>query len=105
MPKSIDICGKRFGRWTVLRGAGNDKRGEALWLCRCDCGKESSLRGSSLRAGHSVSCGCYKKENSPRRTHGASATKVYQVWKGMIRRCENKNTAAYKDYGARGIGV
>lgn len=105
MSQIKDIQGKRFGRWLVLQRTGSDKRGESLWRCRCDCGNEAILIGGSLRTGNSVSCGCFKKENPPRKVHGASGTKMYGRWKGMIRRCENKKTRAYKDYGGRGISV
>lgn len=38
------------------------------------------------------------------KTHGASkGTKLYGVWCSIKSRCYNKNTAAYKDYGGRGI--
>lgn len=105
MCHKIDMTGMVFGRWTVLRRTGSDKRGELLWLCRCSCGNESSLTGSSLRSGNSVSCGCYQKDHPSQRKHGASRTRLYGAWKAMIRRCENANTGAYKDYGARGIRV
>lgn len=37
--------------------------------------------------------------------HGMSKTKIYGIWRSMRSRCENPATAAYKDYGARGISV
>lgn len=64
-----DITGQRFGRLVVVeripaedifqpKGA---KR--ALWRCRCDCGRELTIRGSDLtcraRAG-TRSCGCLR---------------------------------------------
>lgn len=39
------------------------------------------------------------------RTHGLSKTKLYNVWCAMKRRCYNKNTKDYKNYGGRGIKV
>lgn len=105
MTRMIDISGMIFCRWTVLREDGRDKRGEVLWRCRCKCGNESRITSSSLRSGNSRSCGCILKDHPPKKTHGASNTKLYQVWKGMIRRCENKNTRHYNDYGGRGISV
>lgn len=39
------------------------------------------------------------------RTHGLSGTSVYQVWRDMLRRCENPNEPSYENYGARGISV
>lgn len=31
--------------------------------------------------------------------------KLYDVWRHMIRRCENPNSSVYKNYGGRGIRV
>jgi hypothetical protein len=38
------------------------KNRHAYWLCRCDCGKLTSVAGSSLRQGVSLSCGCYQRD-------------------------------------------
>ena len=35
--------------------------------------------------------------------HGLSKTSEYKVWKGIKRRCYNKNTERYPRYGGRGI--
>ena len=64
MTKKIDLTGQRFGRWTVLKYDENKKGGTAYWICKCDCGTERSVCGSSLRNGASTSCGCFKIENS-----------------------------------------
>lgn len=37
--------------------------------------------------------------------HGHTHTTVYNVWSSMKGRCLNRRTAAYKDYGGRGITV
>ena len=50
-----DITGQRFGRYTVIRYVGNDKRGWALWECKCDCGTVKTVLGTSLRKGQTVS--------------------------------------------------
>lgn len=62
MPRIKDITGQRFGRLTVIEYAGLDTCNMALWRCKCDCGKETVTRGSSLRNGHTISCGCYNRE-------------------------------------------
>jgi hypothetical protein len=38
-------------------------------------------------------------------THGVSKTRLYSIWSGMMERCGNKASQAYKDYGGRGIKV
>lgn len=57
-----DEIGKRYGRLTVLSRGPNTKSGLAQWNCKCDCGNELLIRGSSLRNGHTQSCGCLQKE-------------------------------------------
>ena len=51
------MTGQRFGRWTVLTRAGNNRHRKAMWLCRCDCGTERLVDGRDLRNRHSKSCG------------------------------------------------
>lgn len=50
--KATDINGMTFGEWTVLKYLG-----KSMWLCRCSCGKEKSVRAQSLKSGVSKSCG------------------------------------------------
>jgi hypothetical protein len=57
-----DLSGHRFGRLLVEELAHRDSRGEAMWLCSCECGQFMVVRGSHLREGSTTSCGCYRKE-------------------------------------------
>jgi len=57
----IDLIGKKFSRLTVLEYAGN-RKGHPSWLCRCKCGKETTVDGGHLKAGNIKSCGCYHDE-------------------------------------------
>lgn len=59
-----DLTGIKFGRLTVIERHGSDKYGNSLWLCLCECGNETIVRGTSLRNGRTTSCGCYKKEKT-----------------------------------------
>ena len=61
MGKIKDLTGQRFGRLTVIKMVGKDSIGKILWLCKCDCGEECTIRGNSLRTGNTTSCGCYRK--------------------------------------------
>lgn len=65
--KSIcnDITGKQFGRLTAMCRADRPsgvKSKKAYWLCRCSCGNELVVVGSSLRTGQTSSCGCYRND-------------------------------------------
>lgn len=110
-PNFIDLSGKKFGRLTVLIKAGKTKSGNATWLCKCDCGKETTATGSELINGHTKSCGCYSRELTARRmaeiltTHGGSYTRLYSIWSGMKDRCRNINNHRYKHYGGKGVRV
>lgn len=60
-----DLIGKKFGRLTVIkRSYPNTELGNAIWLCRCDCGKEKVIDGNSLRRGLTRSCGCLNIERA-----------------------------------------
>lgn len=58
MGKTIDITNQRFGKLIALYDTGIRKNRQALWHCKCDCGKECDVLGNSLRSGHTTSCGC-----------------------------------------------
>ena len=62
MGKVIDETGNRYGRLIVLEEAGRDRLGHALWLCQCECGNTTVVRGSSLRTKETQSCGCLQRE-------------------------------------------
>lgn len=57
----LDLTGQRFGKLLVLEPAPNIGRYTA-WRCRCDCGKELTVRTNSLTSGRTKSCGCLKGE-------------------------------------------
>ena len=62
MGRVKDLTGMKFGRLTVIKECGRDKYGQALWLCRCECGNKVVVRGGNLRRGNTTSCGCYKSD-------------------------------------------
>jgi len=109
----IDLTGQVFGFWTVLEEAGRDKNRKVMWLCRCLCGRECRVRGSTLRSGGSNKCRpCAMRRNSRRRSlhhvpayeHGKKKPE-YSVYNNMINRCYNPKTNGYPIYGGRGIQV
>lgn len=101
------MTGQRFGRLVVEQRVANDKSGNVRWQCRCDCGEIRSVLRQPLITGASVSCGCYWREvcATRSRTHGASMTRAYKAWAGMIGRCTNPKNDKWARYGGRGITV
>jgi hypothetical protein len=45
----------------VVATSDNNARGQARWLCKCDCGNESTVDASRLANGMTKSCGCLKR--------------------------------------------
>lgn len=105
--KKLDLVGQKFGRLTVVKTTGKDKQGNYVWLCQCDCGNITKVRGYILKIGNTKSCGCLRKDIMTKkfRTHGMAKTTEYKSWANMKNRCLNKNLDCYKYYGGRGIKV
>ena len=73
----LDLTGQKFGKLTVLGLAFIDKH--KFYTCKCECGNEKVIRGSSLTQGHTISCGC--------------------VWKNNTKEYGNKRRITYKAFG------
>lgn len=106
----IDLTEKRFGRLVVKKIIGQvGKSPSPSWLCACSCGNETIVRGDHLRYGKTKSCGCLENEirnnGIPHLIHGGNKTRLYEIWTGMRKRCENPKSNAYPRYGGRGICV
>lgn len=53
-----DLTNQVFSNLKVLFRVENDKSGNAYWLTQCKCGNYLVARATSLRSGHTKSCGC-----------------------------------------------
>lgn len=65
-PPSRDLTGQRFGNLLVEEFAGRDMNGNAMWLVKCDCGKEKYVQHFSLLNHRSKSCGCRYSHHNPK---------------------------------------
>lgn len=106
MIKNNIVIKQKYGRLIALKNIGVIK-GCTYFKCKCDCGNIIDVCATSLKTGHTKSCGCLQKEVVARLNtkHGMSATKTYITWEAMIRRCYSEKSARYKYYGGRGITV
>lgn len=108
MSRLIDLTGERFGRLTVIEKvpSGNGCT-NARWRCKCDCGNETTVLGTTLRRGESKSCGCYRSDywRENKTTHGMSDSRLATIWYGMRERCLCTTCPAYAEYGGRGITI
>jgi hypothetical protein len=114
--KSKPLVGIKNNRLTVLEEVENEVQyncGKPTFIrkirCICDCGKTVIVRLTSFRTGYTKSCGCLTRENDvinlSNISHNLSKHPLYHVWGGIIQRCYNKKSPAYRNYGARGVRV
>lgn len=110
--KLVDLTGMKFGAWTVLYRAENDKHGSTRWMCKCDCGTISAITAATLKNGKSRGChAClWNRQLHPaahtdgsRRYVNNKETKIFRRWNYMKSRCYDPKNKAYKNYGGRGI--
>lgn len=96
--------GMRLGRLVIV-GDEAPIEGRKTWKVKCDCGTQKAIRDIYLRS--TRSCGCIQREKARSRflTHGMRGTRIYNIWRGMIQRCENSGIPTYAHYGGRGITV
>ncbi len=115
--KGSVLPGQRYGRLVVLSYSHTKKYAcqsyHKFYVCHCDCGTDKTYNANNLRKGHTRSCGCWRSEETVARltTHNQSGkrnprgTRTYQIWQGILKRCNNKNCKQYFSYGGRGIRV
>lgn len=89
----LDLTGDVKGWLTVLY-EGERRRSPSgkirrYWVCKCKCGNIVEVTTANLRNGHTVSCGCYNKDNQRERntTHGLSDTDEYKLYRTVKHRC------------------
>lgn len=108
------MVGQKVERLEVIRRAGSSKRGQALWLCKCDCGNTVIIHGSTLRNGRSRSCGCLRVDTNKKNAilvtkhgdaSGGKLTPEYRSWASMKQRCFDPNHKHFDKYGGRGIKI
>lgn len=103
------LIGSRFGKLTVIGSTeSRSKSRQKQVVCSCDCGTSNYLCPITyLKVGHTVSCGCHRKQELDRgrhtSTHGMSSSPEWMSWKSMKQRCGNPNARVAKYYLHRGI--
>ena len=86
------------------------KRKRIYFPCKCDCGVEKLIPEGGMYDNRVQSCGCLKKAMYlSNRRHNTSyhswSTRLYLIWKQMIRRCHNSKSPNRIYYHDRGIKV
>lgn len=79
MGKFIDLLGKQFGRWTVIKQLGK-RSGHYYWLCQCSCGTQKEVKGVNLTTKRSGSCGCLLLEYTKNQPKGDKSPSWKRGW-------------------------
>lgn len=101
--KRIDNGDKLDGTHLTLKEKITEKR----CVFVCDCGNVTTQLLSNIENGRVKSCGCdrYRKLSERNSKHNGHGTRLYRIWRGLFKRCYNKNATDYANYGGRGIEV
>lgn len=97
--------GSKFG---VVAASGFSFRtrwnGFLMYCCVVACSKCGNVSVAKVSALRKTTKGC-RCIATPKKTHGKSKTQLYNIFKTMHSRCNNKNHSVYYNYGQRGIRV
>lgn len=104
MKKFTNLIGNKYGRLTVISLSDYKIDNRITYICKCDCGNLVIVKSVNLTrtTKPTRSCGCLKKELNKTRNvkHNLTKSRIYKIWAGIKRRCNDKNN---KYYGGRGI--
>lgn len=81
------MIGTKWGRLTVTGRAAN-RNGQCSWICLCECGKESIVRGAALRNGTIQSCGEHRPK--PGAAYCVDCSAPITVHARRCRRCDSR---------------
>ena len=105
------LIGKKYEKLTIIGFKSfSNKKGKTITklICECDCWNIcyallSAFTRKTWRK--TKSCWCRRKEymKESRTKHNLSRTKIYDVYHGIIRRCNLEMYFCYKNYWWRGI--
>ena len=110
----IDMSGQKFNHLTVLEQFPfNTKDKKSIWIVQCDCEATTifTTTGKNLRTGNTKSCGCAQVASVVKRNykHGLSyrnnRSRLYTIYRDMIRRCSDESRPQYSRYGGSRIKV
>jgi hypothetical protein len=111
--RGIDLVGRKFGRWTVVRRE-IDSNNKTTWFCLCDCGNTGNVSNYALgKKGKSQSCGCLGRKQKSKwinttlypPANGLSKSRFYSIRSTLVQKCYNINHPTYFKFGGKGITI
>ena len=102
----MDLTGDKYGYLTVIKMARErTKNGRIQWECICECGNQVIVPAHKLRGGEVKSCGCHHYDCNHRSKKAKNNPRLYNIYCGMKKRCNNPLYPMYPNYGGRGITI
>jgi hypothetical protein len=98
--RKLDITGIRFTRLVAIEPTGINKARQTMWLCKCDCGKHTTVSLAHLRAEKVQSCGCLHLDRVT--IHGMCKSKEWFAYQHAKARCK-ADYSKHEHYYDRGI--
>ncbi len=93
MANLIDLVGYRYGRLIVIERASDKKHGVTKWICKCECGRMTTVRSQHLRSGATRSCGCLKSECDKARALPEGEAAMRALYRQYKRNAKQRNRA------------
>jgi hypothetical protein len=87
-----DLTNKKFGKLTVVNLNGKSSNGHLMWKCICECGNSTIVDSTSLRSGHSQSCGCLKSHGEQKIIQLLKNNNIPFETQKTFNECRFKNT-------------
>lgn len=96
--------GERFGKLVYTGKHCKGEHGKAVGYFDCDCGnKDIPIYLSAVKGGYRKTCGCLRMNRQS--ITSSDRNKLYNIWRGMRRRCLDETFKHYHNYGGRGITI
>lgn len=91
-PAFLKVTEKRNGKWY------------AMFRCQ-HCGMDFEAQVNNVLGGNTNSCGCYSRRCASQRVliHGDSRSRLYNIYRHILERCNDPKCREYKWYGAKGV--
>jgi len=100
-PPLRDRTGETSGTFRVIGPDHQDGVGRWFWKMECSCGYTKVIGGNQIKLrGLCLECTAH-----PNQKHGGRYTPEWNVWQGMLRRCESLSNKDYHRYGGAGVTV
>lgn len=81
--------GIRYGNLVVIKAIDVEKT--TRLICKCDCGKETTVRAASVKSGNTKSCGCLVVAELKSRALKDNGSAINQIYRTYVKNAKSRN--------------